>query len=721
MAAEGIRMAGTISTALRSMLAGALLLANAAFSADDVSVDGVTTSEDGATISYDARFFDQYSPITAQDMLRWIPGTADIVPQDGGGGGGGNNQPDRGFGSGGDQILINGQRLSGKSISIAAALQRIQASNVTQIDIIRGTASGLDVRSDGILINIILSERADRGGGSWQFHLGDYGKPSAQGDGLVTYSGSRGRLNYLLSAEYGPYNRADTSYRTEEFRDAATGAIIETSQSVMPREQEALKLNASGSWTFENSDVLNLNGQATDSERTEDQATVAMFPESGEIASALEIETRDKFEWEFGGDLTNNFGPGQLKTRVILTSEDGDEINSVSQTSSIPGNVPGEALVEQHEKATEKIIRSSYSWPLAQGNSIEVGLEGAVNTLEKTVRLFEREPDGDLVEVPLSNSDSEVVEDRYELFATHFWNLSSNMVLESALNIERSRIEQLGLDVDNSREFTYYKPRFDFRWDLNSRDQVRATVERTISQLNFGDFTVRFDEDEDRFVGGNPNLEPEKAWEYGLTYEHRLDGDLGVVSAKGFFNDIEDHVDRIEVLPDVSGPGNIGDAEIYGLELKGSYRLNNLGLSGAVVDLVYILSKSNTVDAFTGNSRDVNNEPRQEVDLTFRHDITKWRLNYLLDFRWRDYRYDTDIDYEQRQEQNDPRLHFTVQFRPTGGPLTIYFQIRNFIEVTNTRERTRYDGHIADDIPLRNELRETRNGSEYILGLRGQF
>jgi hypothetical protein len=64
---------------------------------------------------------------------------------------------------------------------------------------------------------------------------------------------------------------------------------------------------------------------------------------------------------------------------------------------------------------------------------------------------------------------------------------------------------------------------------------------------------------------------------------------------------------------------------------------------------------------------------------------------------------------------------FATPYRPTTGPLTVYFQVRNFIEVTNARERTRYDGHIADDIPLRYELRDRLNGREYILGLRGQF
>ena len=62
---------------------------------------GVSTSDDGATVTYHARFFDQYKPISALDMLRWIPGTSDIIPVPGIGGGGNGGQ-ERGFGSGGD-------------------------------------------------------------------------------------------------------------------------------------------------------------------------------------------------------------------------------------------------------------------------------------------------------------------------------------------------------------------------------------------------------------------------------------------------------------------------------------------------------------------------------------------------------------------------------------------------------------------------------------------
>ena len=86
---------------------------------------GVWTSPDGATVTYEASFFEPYQTVTAADMLRWVPGGAALLPDNRRGG---NQSEKRGFGSGGDQILINGKRLSGKSNDIGSAMQRIQAS-----------------------------------------------------------------------------------------------------------------------------------------------------------------------------------------------------------------------------------------------------------------------------------------------------------------------------------------------------------------------------------------------------------------------------------------------------------------------------------------------------------------------------------------------------------------------------------------------------------------
>jgi outer membrane receptor protein involved in Fe transport len=229
--------------------------------------------------------------------------------------------------------------------------------------------------------------------------------------------------------------------------------------------------------------------------------------------------------------------------------------------------------------------------------------------LEKKVDLFEVLPDGSLDPVDIFNSNSDVEENRYEFFSTHFWQLREDVALESALNFEYSKIEQSGIDVDNARSFTYIKPRFDLRWDLDDANQLRGSLERTVSQLDFGDFVASFDDEDDTVDAGNPDLEPEKAWEWKVTYERRLAEDAGVLEAQLYFNDIEDHIDKVAATDVISAAGNIGDAEHYGVQLKGSWRLAPLGLDGAVIDLTYNWQDSETTDPFTGEKRNMRWKP----------------------------------------------------------------------------------------------------------------
>ena len=90
----------------------------------NVIADGVWSSPDGGIVTYESLFFEPYQAVTAADMLRWVPGGAALLANNRGG------DQKRGFGSGGDQILINGKRLSGKSNNIGSAMQRIQADIV---------------------------------------------------------------------------------------------------------------------------------------------------------------------------------------------------------------------------------------------------------------------------------------------------------------------------------------------------------------------------------------------------------------------------------------------------------------------------------------------------------------------------------------------------------------------------------------------------------------
>ncbi len=226
---------------------------------------GVWTSPDGSTVVYEAAFFEPYSTVSAADMLRWVPGGAALLPDNRRR----RNEPEkRGFGSGGDQILINGKRISGKSNDISSAIERIQASVVSRIEVIRGTAPGLDVRSEGTLINIVLTEEVAGGSGAWQLHSGFYGG-SPEYDGLLSYSNSVGNMNYLVSAEFGPYNRGGDEDQIEQYFTPDSNTLFELRDIHKPQLNQELVLNTSGNWSFDNGDVLNLNARIADKEEEE--------------------------------------------------------------------------------------------------------------------------------------------------------------------------------------------------------------------------------------------------------------------------------------------------------------------------------------------------------------------------------------------------------------------------------------------------------------------
>jgi len=294
------------------------------------------------------------------------------------------------------------------------------------------------------------------------------------------------------------------------------------------------------------------------------------------------------------------------------------------------------------------------------------------------------------------------------------------MALESALNFEYSRIEQSGIDVDNSRTFTYIKPRFDLRWDLNEATQFRSSLERTISQLDFGDFVATFDSEDDQVDAGNPDLEPEKAWEWKFTLERRLAADAGVLEAQLFYNDIEDHIDKVAATDVISAPGNIGDATHYGVQLKGSWRLAPIGLEGAVIDLTYVWQDSETTDPFTGEERVMRFKPNSRYSIRFRHDLSAWKINYRVDVDWFGEREQHDITFRDVNTSPTPNINASVQYRLTDK-LLLWFDTRFVIDSERRRIRERFDGNIADSSLLRTEVRNQFRRTEYIVGLRGQF
>ena len=164
-----------------------------------------------STVVYDSDYFDQWSPVTAQDMIDRIPGLTQGGSSRGGFSGGGfsgggfsgfrgGSRGGRGFGGGsrGSEILINGKRTAGKNNSTGTQLARITSDQVDYIEIIRGTSGELDVRGSGQVVNVVLTDVFSDISAQYEISGQQYEDNSIAPRVNVSVSGTRGALELSL-------------------------------------------------------------------------------------------------------------------------------------------------------------------------------------------------------------------------------------------------------------------------------------------------------------------------------------------------------------------------------------------------------------------------------------------------------------------------------------------------------------------------------------------
>jgi len=682
---------------------------------------GLESGADEYTIVYDAEFFERFNVTTAQDMVSRIPG-ADAIRRAAGG-------QQRGFGTFSEQLLIDGQRVSGKEVTGQSVLQQISAEQVERIEIIRGTAPEIGMSSAEAFINIVLKEEAALRSGSWRagaVRSGKHGttKPNIQ----FSYGADAGRLNYLVGARSKPDMWPWT--RLEEFFDPV-GARTEQRRELELGDRNILTLNSNLGYSFDRGDQLRLNVFVSDTywdyDETSDQSTVDASGTPSFLQQEIKADHSDITNWEIGGDYERPTGvSGRLKLLFVSNSEATDQDVVLTRIRDDAETVTDQEIVEVVD--TEHILRGAYQWDLNPRNNLEMGVEGALNRVDTQAQFFE-DIAGELVLRDVVDSDLVIEESRIESFLRHRWRIGPRTALESAVNIEHSRLKARGSDTNQSRSFRYVKPEADFRFDITPTDQFKVSLKRTVSQLDFLDFSASFDAEDKQVDSGNTELVPERSWDLSASYEHRLAEDGGVLNAGAFYSDITDVIDRISVTEITSAPGNIGDGQSYGVKLGGSLRFSWLGLPDAVLSATYTRRESEVTDPFTGEQRQIGSLPDTEYRLDFRHDLRlpSRNMTYGMIVSKSGPTYVNDIADRWISDFGE-ELQFYVQVQLFGNTL-LEFRARNVTENELRRVRTRFGtpadptvvGNIANGVIRRSEVFDQNEAREYRLTFSGTF
>jgi outer membrane receptor for ferrienterochelin and colicin len=653
------------------------------------------TLNDDSTVVYAADYFAEYSPVSVNDMIDRIPGIGLALNRRNGGGG-------RGLGSGEGEILINGQRITGKSNEGRSQLSRISADQVAYIEIIRGTSESLDVRGGGQVVNVVLLDTPSRSSISAEINADLLHDGTVDPGAKLSYSGQSGNFNYLFHVEAEP--RYQNRFSTEVSRDAS-GILLETRDENDIRDQTEFQTSLNVGYQFEKS-LLQLNGLYGFSSPPSDvDRTITDFT-GATPAARFEHETNenDRSNWEIGGDYEYEFN-NRSKYRLLFIVNDREWDNTRERFNVAGASETKNLYLFNSGRDRERIVRTSYTFDPAPGHGVELGVERAQTIRDGNLRLglaLSGTPDsnyGGLVPYPVANSNSKVQEIRLENFAVHNWQLNDRMSLESSLVYETSTISQTG-DVRNSRDFDFLRPKFDYRFDINQSLQLRGTIEKTVSQLSFSDFSASADnsDDDQDTQAGNPDIAQEQAWNYELNLEYRLPNDIGVLNSMVYYREIEDVIDRIDISTGpnnlASARGNIGDGTRWGMNLDASSRLGFIGLPNALLSLGFGASDSKVTDPFLGVERRLNNNGRGFGRMNFRHDVVAWNFSYGLNMgvpiNGGSGRTQIDI-IDIETERSEPNLNLFMEKKAFGG-VTFRLDVQNATDSENCRERIRYVG-----------------------------
>ena len=708
------------------------------------SISAQDSIGDDSTVRYPAAYFEEWAPVTAQDMMDRIPGLSSGGGSRGGfssggrgrggpGGGGGGGGRGFGSGSGGSEILINGKRTAGKNNSTGSQLGTITADQVNYFEIIRGTSGELDVRGSGQVVNVVLFEELSSSTIQYEASIEMAEDDTFSPAGNISFSGQRGGFDYQLSARTNDVYFRNISKENSILGDFSPNDRIREDRatdgnSTTLNMNLGYDINAKSSARF-NAQLGEGNGETDLFRRTTD---LKVNPNT--LDRQRETSPSGTEDWEIGGDYEYNTNGGD-RFKVLFISNSATRLNTRERFNQFDdGSESKDLFLDTSSTTKERILRGSFTFDIFEGQDIELGGERAQTILDSSLALglasstgIVSPAFGGLVPVSINNANSSVEEVRYEPFAIHNWIINSSMTLETSLLYETSEITQSG-DVTKKRDFDFVKPKVDFRYNLTPTIQLRGTIEKVVEQLNFSDFVAATDSQDinSDVQSGNANLRQEWYWNYEINSEYRLPNDIGVLSARAYFEDWHDRIERLDVTTSedtlLSANGNIGDGTKYGLELNSSVRMRMINMPNLLVTSSISVEDSKITDPFLGTQRRFLFSYRGRSNLGFRHDIPKWNLNYGVSWNNSFDGNRTRIDIDDIElSAGDPYWQSFVEWR---GPFSMTYRL-NASRLVNDgefcRERQRFVGRVSDGILEEIEDQCSSSGRTISLSMNGTF
>ena len=695
---------------LRQLVQPALLAGSAIF----LTLCAPALAEDGAALPaaegnaartggqvYEAEFFARFSPRTALEMLVQVPGFT--IRDDGG---------QRGLGQATANVLVNGQRLTGKSEDAFTQLGRIAAKNVMRIELV--DAANLNVPGlTGQVANLVVKADGISGNFAYRFEARPHFTDPLYNRFETSLSGKAGRVEYTVGLS-NLSSRGGAGGPTLIQRP--DGSLIERRDDVITANFDQPKLSLGAKIDAGGGTLINLNASyryywfrfKLDDERS--------LP--GDVDRSRRYREKEQGgNFELGGDVAFKLAGGELKLIGLARGNNGPSTNESIFTYADQRAPTGDRYHLQQD-FNETVARAEYGWK-GGGADWQVSAEAAYNKLKTAADLAALDPSGAFVPVPFPDGTGGVKEDRYEGVLSYSRPLARNLALQATLGGEFSRLSQTGGTQPVVREFWRPKGSLALAWTPEKGLDVSFKARRRVGQLNFGDFLARVFLGENNANAGNEKLVPPQSWEFELETKKAL-GKWGNTTLRLYHSRIQDLVDYIPVGATGESPGNIDGGRRSGIDWNTTIELAPLGIKGAKLDIQLQLEHARVRDPLTGQTRPMSEIQDREVEIGYRHDIPGSAIAYGFNFN--NYHFQ---DYyrlgEVGQAFEGPTFAGVFVEHKNVLGLTLRASAGNLLNGRNRFDRTVWAGRRNSSPVLFTEHRNRLIGPIFSLLLRGNI
>ena len=644
--------------------------------------------------------FARFAPTTAYDMLAQVPGfTIRSADQE------------RGLGQASENVLINGERIANKSGGAIDELQKVPAANVERIEIVDAATLGVPGLT-GQVANVIVKAGGGKGQFQWNPNFrAHFARPNLY-QGLISYSGKTGKLDYTFSAED---QTGRGGYGGPVFITGPTGALIERRDELYHGEDDELVLKGKFALKGPGSSKANLTLSVTpiwapyyDRERR--------VRTDGDDRTRVTSAKVNAWAYDISGDYDFRLGPGRLKLIGVRHFQRNPRLTT--QINDFDSGVPDTGIrLGRDTREGETVLRGEYALK-AGPNNLLFTFERALNVLDQRGTLYELSPAGSFDPVPFPGGSGKVREVRYEGTATFGRPLSPKLDLQMVVGAETSTLARVDGNLA-PRHFFRPKGSVSLGWRPARGWDASLKLTRRVGQIDFLDFLSQPNLQDDRQNEGNPDLVPPQSWELEGEVGRAL-GRWGKTRLRVYAHRIDDIVDIIPIGLDGEGVGNLPRATRWGVESTSTFQFDPIGWKGAKLDATLGFENSRVRDPLTNAFRPIGNTRNGWVSLAFRHDVAKSRFAWGATADYEHYGlvfYPTEI---QRSWEGPWFVSAFVERKNLLG-MTVRFRVNNLTNARHFYDREVYDGRRNVSPVLFREKHDQLIGPIFSVLVKGTF